>query len=355
MVKGRTVRFCFKASQNMLASVRLGFQKKQNRIKMIPEKIKKIMRKQHYELVGNNSAIQVCRWTKKSLLDEGVCYKEKFYGIKSHTCCQMSPFFACPNECVHCWRPIELTGLSLNIENETLDKPKDIIDGCIEAQRKLLTGFGGNKKVNKLKFKEAQCPKQFAISLIGEPTIYPWLAELILELRKRGITSFLVTNGLYPEKIKELKEKNALPTQIYLSLNSPNKDMYGEWHKSKLEDAWQRFNKTLELFKELPVRRVVRMTLIKDKNICCEEDYAGLIKKANPDFVEVKAFMSVGYSRKRLGYEKMPSHKEVRDFAEKIAECLKDEGYKVLDEKKESRVVLIGKSREKMKIKQDEI
>jgi len=58
---------------------------------------------------------------------------------------------------------------------------------CIIAQRKLLSGFKGNEKINMEKWKEAQNPDQFAISLIGEPTLYPKLAELILELRKQKI------------------------------------------------------------------------------------------------------------------------------------------------------------------------
>ena len=106
---------------------------------MIPEEVKKVLKKQHYEIVGRHSAVQTCRWTKKSIRDEGVCYKEKFYGIDSHRCCQMTPAVMwCPNKCLHCWRAIELTlGDKLNEE----DSPKDIIDGCIKAQRKLLQGF----------------------------------------------------------------------------------------------------------------------------------------------------------------------------------------------------------------------
>ena len=51
---------------------------------MLPEKIKETLKKQHYEIAGKNqhSAVQICRWTKKSLIGEGSCYKEKFYGIK---------------------------------------------------------------------------------------------------------------------------------------------------------------------------------------------------------------------------------------------------------------------------------
>ena len=115
---------------------------------MLPQRVKKILKKQHYEIVGKHSALQICRWTKKSLRDEGVCYKEKFYGIKSHLCCQMTPAVMwCPNKCVHCWRAIELTlGDKLNGK---INSPKEIIEGCIKSQRKLLLGFKIDKNSKK--------------------------------------------------------------------------------------------------------------------------------------------------------------------------------------------------------------
>ena len=51
---------------------------------MLPEDTKAILEKQHYIIVGEHSAVQICGWTKKSLRDEDFCYKEKFYGIQSH-------------------------------------------------------------------------------------------------------------------------------------------------------------------------------------------------------------------------------------------------------------------------------
>jgi tRNA wybutosine-synthesizing protein 1 len=49
---------------------------------------KKNLEDQGYRIVKNHSAVKICRWTKNSIKNEGVCYKEKFYGIKSHKCCQ---------------------------------------------------------------------------------------------------------------------------------------------------------------------------------------------------------------------------------------------------------------------------
>jgi tRNA wybutosine-synthesizing protein 1 len=83
-------------------------------------------------------------------------------------------------------------------------------------------------------------------------------------------------------------------------------------------------------------------------NIIEPVNYAKLIKKAKPDFVEVKAFMSVGFARQRLAYERMPLHPEIVEFTKNLAKLT---NLKILDEKKESRVVLLGKSRENLKIK----
>ncbi|VVB83648.1 S-adenosyl-L-methionine-dependent tRNA 4-demethylwyosine synthase [uncultured archaeon] len=329
---------------------------------MIPDKIKKLLKKQHYYLVGKHSAVQICRWTKKSLLDEGICYKEQFYGIKSHLCCQMSPAVMwCPNRCLHCWRAIEMT-----IDNElkgNVDSPKEIIDGCIKAQRELLIGFNRDEKskkkqlsrANMKKYLEAQEPMQFAISLSGEPMVYENIGGLIEEIRKRGKTSFLVTNGLYPEKLEELKKAKQLPTQLYISVNTPNEELYKKFHRSLKKNAWELLNKSLEIMSKLKGRRTVfRMNLVKNLNMNPEmaEEYAEMIKEANPMFVEIKGFMSVGFARERLGYERMPYHQDIVDFSKRILKFLPK--YKMLDEKKESRVVLLGKNKKDMKIKKEE-
>jgi len=321
------------------------------------KEIRNVIEKQGYRFVGNHSAVKICEWTKKSLIDneKGACFKEKFYGIKSHRCCQISSWILCSNQCIHCWRPIEL---GLKRDTKLIDNPEDIIKGCIIAQRKLLIGFKGNKKINKKKFQEAQEPMQFAISLTGEPTLYPKLGELISELRKSKKTTFVVTNGLQPGILKNLAKKKQLPTQLYISMNSPNKELYDKWHRSSEKNAWKKFNETLELFPSLKTRKVIRMTLVKDLNDKKEyiQEYSRLIKKAKPDFIEVKSYMAIGFSRERkgMGYDKMLTHQEIKDYSKKLVKNLK-KPYKILDEHKLSRVILIGKDRKRMKIRFREI
>ena len=319
----------------------------------INKSIKNTLEKQHYSVFGH-SAVQICGWTKKSLRDENFCYKQKFYGIESHKCCQMSCWLACQNSCLHCWRAIELDFKKF-IDNKKIDEPKKIIENCILAQRKLLSGFGGSEKTNMKKLREAKEPKHFAISLIGEATLYPRLTELIKELRKQGKTSFLVSNGLVPEKLKELQDKNALPTQIYISLLYPNEKLFRKITKNKNKKAWRKFNETLELLKNLNTRTVIRLTLARGLNMEKEyaKNYAELIEKASPLFIEVKGYRALGFSKQRLGHEKMPHHKEVKEFSEKLLKFLPE--YDFLDEKKESFVVLLGKDKSRMKIKESEI
>ena len=262
----------------------------------------------------------------------------------------------CPNKCVHCWRAIEYTiGDKLP---KGIDSPKEIIDGCIKAQRKLLQGFNVDTKSKKKqlskadqeKYKEAQEPTQFAISLSGEPTLYPKIGELIEELRKRKKTSFLVSNGLYPEKLKELKKKKQLPTQLYISVNVPNKEMFQIFHRSTIKNAWGKLIESLEIMSKLTCRTVFRMNLVKDLNMKEEQikQYAKLIKIADPMFVEIKGFMSVGFARQRLGYERMPDFNEMKEFSENLA---KETKLKILGKHERSRAIVLGKNKKDLKIK----
>ncbi len=330
---------------------------------MLPEKVKKILKKQHYETVGNHSAVQICRWTKQSLRGKGVCWKQKFYGIDCDRCCQFSPAVMwCENKCLHCWRPIEM---NLGFKISKIDKPKDILEGIIKARKKLLIGFKGNEEISDKKFKEAIEPNFFTFSLSGEPTLYPKMPELVKEIKKRNAISYIVTNGQNPEMLKKLEKENALPTQIVISTNAPNEKLFNIWHNSIRKDAWKRFNETLKIigsWKE-KTRRVIRLTLVRegDKTEKLQElsnmkdehvkQYANLIRIAQPDFIHVKGFKSLGYSRKRLGYSKQPFHEEIQDFAKKLKKELKDLGYKKLGEDERSCVVLLGKSKKDMKIK----
>ena len=73
------------------------------------------------------------------------------------------------------------------------------------------------------------------------------------------------------------------------------------------------------------------------------EKYAKIILRADPDYVEVKAYMAVGYSRKRVGMPGMPKHEEIQEFAGRLAE---ETGYLYTDEHRLSRIILLCRDKD---------
>ncbi|MBU90214.1 4-demethylwyosine synthase TYW1 [Candidatus Woesearchaeota archaeon] len=287
-----------------------------------------------YRLVGNHSAVKVCGYCRKALVGKDVCYKNTFYGIESWRCVQMSPTFFCDHRCVFCWRDIEYVWPKWQ---GPIDNPKDIVDGCIKAHVELLQGFKGNPDVVAERLKGMGKPLHFAISLTGEPTMYPKLPEMIDYIKEKGMTAFLVTNGTVPEMVEQLVKHQ--PTQLYISVYGSNKEMYQRTANPITKDAWERLQKSLSMINKFK-RNVVRLTLVRDYNFMDPEGYAKLIEEYKPMFVEAKGYSFVGHSQKRLEANNMPYHHEIIEFAKKIEE---NSSYKVIDSKKESKVVLLAR------------
>ena len=297
--------------------------------------VRTLLRKQRYKIVGEHSAVKLCHWLKKSLMEDRVCYKQKFYGIKSHRCLQMTPaVISCTHKCLFCWRPTQYTVSTI----ENPDPPDVIVKKSIEAQKELLSGYGGVlDRVNKEKLKEATTPNNVAISLAGEPTMYPLLSDLIDEYKKRNFTTFLVTNGTNPDVLENI----SLPWNLYVTIPAPNKEVYEKLCIPQIPDGWKRIMETLELFPSLDTKKVTRLTLVRGYNLKKPEEYAKLIEKASPEYVEAKAYMFVGFSRLRLTIEAMPSFSEIMRFAQQLEEMT---NYKIKDASEDSRVVLLVKT-----------
>ena len=288
-----------------------------------------------YRFVGshNHAAAKICHWTKQSILDNGVCYKEKFYGIESHRCLQMAPAVPnCQQKCEFCWRDLSYTQTQWEGE---YDDPKTIIDEAVKAQNNLLCGFFGNDKANKEKLEESKTPTNAAVSLAGEPMLYPEIDELIAEFNRRNFTTFVVSNGQCVDKLKNLENE---PYQLYLSLDAPTKKIYNDVCQPQISEGWDNLNQSLDTLASFNSRTCIRTTCVKGRNMTNPEKYAELIKKASPDFVEIKAYMCVGSSRHRLTPDNMPTFDEVKSFAQKIGENC---GKKIVNESEVSRVVLL--------------
>jgi tRNA wybutosine-synthesizing protein 1 len=305
--------------------------------------------KQGYRLVGDHghSAVKLCHWTKSAAKGGMACYKNTFYGIASHRCVQMTPSLpSCNYACEFCWR--DHFGNTPTLDNHTLDAPGDILEGSLDAQKKLLTGYKGNPYVAYTTWLEAMEPKHIAVSLNGEPTNYPHLGEFFRAAHDKGISTFLVTNGSNPDVIRDLMQ-TTLPTQIYLSVDGPNEEVFTRTCNPLLPNLWSRFQETVDLFAQLKTRTVLRHTLVKGLNMGWEHEYAAIIARANPMFVESKGYSHMGPSMARLDRDSMPDHEEVRAFTKALLSHL-PKAYAFVNERIESRVTLLSRVGQKTQI-----
>jgi len=308
----------------------------------IKPKISQQLKKAKYG-VSDHSTVALCHWTKKSFKNEGSCYKHKFYGISTHSCMEFSPAgMYCENRCVYCWRPMEFYD-SMKMKPENVAEPREIMEKLMDERRNLIMGHYGDPRSDKKRLDESLKPSHYAISLSGEPTMYPKLPDLIKYLKslKETKSIFLVTNGQEPDMIRRLQEEDALPTQLYLSTNAADYESFMRINKPKYDDSWERWNTTLDMLKDLDTRTVLRITLIRDYNNQREmiPEFSKMLSKSSPHFVEIKSYMHIGRSINRLEYENMLDMEEVKEFSNEIVNH--SDIFSVMDESIASRIVLL--------------
>lgn len=317
-----------------------------------PEALRKVYRRQGYQLVGGHSAVKTCLWVRRSLNTAGEkhCYKQRFYGVPCHRCLQMTPSLGrCLQSCVFCWRATpDVLGVDweqTRFPRGDAEDPETVVDGCLAAHRRAMIGFGGNPNIRKDMLKEALEPVHAAISLEGEPTLYPLLGDLVNAFYGRGFRSvFVVTNGLRPDVLSDLGEE---PSQLYVSVCAPDEETYLRTCRPLVQDGWERLMETLDLLESFGCPTVLRHTLVPKLNMDDAAGYARLAERSNATYLEPKAAMSVGYARRRFGYDEMAWHDDVRRFAEELA---MESGYSILDEQPQSLIVLLSRLEKPMKL-----
>ena len=302
---------------------------------MLTPDARKELEKQQYRIIGSHSAVKTCGWTKKMIRGEGGCYKLTFYGIMSNQCMQMTTSISCANRCTFCWR-----GYKAPVSRhwkENIDDPQMILDESVRAHHKLLVGFKGFDRIAIKVYQDSRTVRHVALSLTGEPITYPRINELLKRFNKEGISTFLVTNAQYPDQIRDLGPV----TQLYLSLDAPTKEMLKKIDVPLFADYWERLNASLKYLSQKKGRTCMRLTVVKGENDVLPEKYAELIRKGDPDFIEVKGYMFVGASRQRLSKENMPWHEDVVEFTQQLMQHLPE--YAIVTEHMPSRVVMFAK------------
>ncbi|PWA71229.1 flavodoxin family protein / radical SAM domain-containing protein [Artemisia annua] len=379
---------------------------KKNGVKeMVTPVIRASLTKQGYKIIGSHSGVKICRWTKSQLRGRGGCYKHSFYGIESHSyglslpicasisngvkatnsvcisyrrdqgmqnlewalrcrkpimahnsrmllrmltwCMEATPSLACANKCVFCWRHhTNPVGKSWQWQ---MDDPLMIVNSALDQHKKMIKQMKGVPGVTAERLSEGLSPRHCALSLVGEPIMYPEINTLVDELHQRRISTFLVTNAQFPEKIISLKPitQVGMPAfhfaLLYVSVDAANKDSMKAIDRPLFGDFWERFVDSLKALKDKQQRTVYRLTLVKGWNTEEVDAYSRLFSIGNPDFVEIKGVTYCGTSAtSKLTMENVPWHADVKEFSEALAQKSNGE-YEVACEHVHSCCVLLAK------------
>ncbi|KAM4760425.1 S-adenosyl-L-methionine-dependent tRNA 4-demethylwyosine synthase TYW1B isoform 1-T1 [Cyanocitta cristata] len=315
-----------------------GRKEEAERREMITPALREALTKQGYKLIGSHSGVKLCRWTKSMLRGRGGCYKHTFYGIESHRCMEATPSLACANKCVFCWR--HHTNPVGTEWRWKMDEPEVILQEAIENHQNMIKQFKGVSGVKAARLEEALTVKHCALSLVGEPIMYPQINRFVRLLHQHGISTFLVTNAQFPEEIRRLEPV----TQLYVSVDASTKESLRRIDRPLFKDFWQRFLDSLKALAEKQQRTVYRLTLVKAWNVDELKAYADLITLGKPDFIEVKGVTYCGESSaSSLTMANVPWHGEVVSFVQELARLLPD--YGIACEHEHSNCVLMAHSK----------
>ena len=282
---------------------------------MVTPKLRKALTKQGYKILGTHSGVKLCRWTKAMLRGRGGCYKHAFYGIESHRCMETTPSLACANKCVFCWRHhTNPVGKEWKWE---MNPAEDIVNDALGQHRKMINEMRGVPGVTETKLQEGMDPRHCALSLVGEPIMYPEIGKFVTLLHEKRISTFLVTNAQFPKAIEDLPPI----TQLYVSVDAATPETLKAIDRPLHSDYWDRFVGSLSSLKTKPQRTVYRLTLVAGWNLAEAEEYAKLVKLGEPDFIEIKGVTYCGSSDKSasaLTMKNVPYHEDVVKFSQEI-------------------------------------
>jgi len=187
------------------------------------------------------------------------------------------------------------------------------------------------------KLLEGMQAKHCALSLVGEPIMYPEINKFVRLLHSKGISSFLVTNAQFPDAIRDMEPC----TQLYVSIDASTKESLKKIDRPLFKDFWERFLDSLRELKKKGQRTVYRLTLVKGWNAEEMDNYASLVELGQPDLIEVKGVTFCGSSKaSTLTMENVPWHEEVVKFVSSLVSRLP--GYEISSEHEHSNCILVS-------------
>lgn len=303
----------------------------------------KNLTKQGYVVVGSHSGVKICRWTKNDLRGRGSCYKQSLFNIVSSRCMELTPSLACSSKCVFCWRH-GTNPVSKNWRWE-VDEPEYVLEEGLKGHYSKIKQLRGVPGVIAERFQKAFQVRHCALSLVGEPIMYPHINRFVDLLHEKDISSFLVCNAQHPQQLRDMYKV----TQLYVSIDAPTKTELKKVDRPLYKDFWERMLECLEILKTVQShqRTVFRMTLVKGFNMDQVTAYADLVAKGLPCFIEVKGATFCGSSDGNgnpLTMQNIPFYEECVKFVKALAAELNSRGlaYDVAAEHAHSNCILIA-------------
>ncbi len=225
-----------------------------------------------------------------------------------------------------------------------MDPAEMIFETALKLHYSMINEFKGVPDVKPDRLKEAFEVKHCALSLVGEPIMYPKINKFVDLLHSKSISTFLVTNAQFPDAITSLKPV----TQLYVSVDAPTKESLKRIDRPLFKDYWQRYLDSLKAIGEKQQRTVYRLTLVKGWNTNDVGEYAKLIELGKPDFIEIKGVTYCGESNaSELTMQNVPWYAETINFVDSLQKYLPNE-YELACEHEHSNCVLIAHSKFKI-------
>ncbi|WAR02429.1 TYW1-like protein [Mya arenaria] len=285
MKKMKTAKAARRAEESTVAA---GGERKE----MVTPQLRKALTKQGYRIIGSHSGVKLCRHHTNPVGTE--------------------------------WR-------------WQMDDPELVFSGALESHVSMIKQFKGVPGVIAERFAEGLNPAHCALSLVGEPIMYPEINRFVNMLHEKHISTFLVTNAQFPDAITNLSPV----TQLYVSVDASTKDSLKKIDRPLFKDFWERFLDSLRALSEKGQRTVYRLTLVKAFNTDEIDNYARLVSIGKPDFIEIKGVTFCGDSKaSTLTMGNVPWHEEVVKFVQQFAEELPD--YEIASEHEHSNCLLLA-------------
>ncbi|CAR27290.1 hypothetical protein ZYGR_0I05640 [Zygosaccharomyces rouxii] len=309
----------------------------------------KTLTKQGYSIVGSHSGVKICRWTKSDLRGRGSCYKHSLFNIVSSRCMELTPSLACSSKCVFCWRHGS-NPVSKNWRWE-VDDPEYILENALTSHYSKIKQMRGVPGVKAERFAKAFQVRHCALSLVGEPIMYPYISKFISLLHAKGISSFLVCNAQHPEALAKICKV----TQLYVSIDASTKSELKKIDRPLYKDFWERLMQCLDILSttQSHQRTVFRLTLVKGFNMAEVMSYADLVQRGKPCFIEIKGATFAGSSDGNgnpLTMQNIPFYEEIKAFVRNFAAELQRRGlgYDISAEHAHSNCILIANTKFKI-------